>query len=109
MIPPSSCVTANASLAPGREVRIQNVVVHSSTPMRPLRVVITEPSFANVIQLGAAETYEVIEAFAFEGANEGFTISISFRRLYWRLDHPYPFGFPELLHVLGKYNVPISN
>ena len=54
----------------GPEENIEDVVLDSCAPMRPLGVVVLDPSPHDVAELIAAEANEVIQAFALQRTDE---------------------------------------
>ena len=52
------------------EVNIKHVVIDALSPMRSFRVVVSDPSSVDIIQLLNAETHKVIKAFTFVGTDE---------------------------------------
>lgn len=77
--------------------------------MRTLDIVMAHPCAQDVIELGPAEADEEIQAFALDGADEGFREGIGVRRPVRDLDDPGSFRRPDGIEAGAELGVGVAD
>lgn len=100
---------ADRAVAGGAEIDLKHIVPDLPPPMRTLDIVMAHPCAQDVIELGPAEADEEIQAFALDGADEGFREGIGVRRPVRDLDDPGSFRRPDGIEAGAELGVGVAD
>jgi len=100
---------ADRAVTGGAKIDLKHIVSDLPASMRALDIVMAHPRAQDVVELRPAEADEEIEAFALDGADEGFREGIGVRRPVRDLDDAGGFRYPDGIEAGAELGVGVAD